>query len=175
MAQVRDIRLYRLLRPEAIELWEEIDLPLDDETGDEIHLPPRDVTVKVLNRCAEVLDRTGMVTNVKRLTDELLYRECQAPTALGDGIAIPHVRSKNVKDLLMCFLRFPQGAYMESLDGEPVYLVFGFVTPYYDEDTDYQKVYRKILIVLQTDPSFRQELMDMTDPGEMIRILRQRD
>jgi len=171
----RDIRLFRLLRPEMVELWERIDLPVDIETGEEIPLKADEVTVFVLRRCAEVLDRTGMVSNVKRLGDELLYRESQAPTALGNGIAIPHVRSRNVRELVMCFLRYPEGAMMESLDNEPVYLVFGIATPYYQDDTDYKRVYRKLLAILRDDPSFRVELMEMTDPGEIVPILRQRE
>jgi len=89
MTMQRDIRLFRLLRPEFVELWEEIKNPTDKSTGEEIVLDEREVTVLVLRRCAEVLEKTGMVSNVKRLGDELLYRESQAPTAIGKGIAIP--------------------------------------------------------------------------------------
>ncbi len=174
MMPQRDIRLFRLLRPEFIELWEEIDNPIDKSTGEEIILSKQEVTTLIIRRCAEVLDKTGMVTNVKRLGDELLYRESQAPTALGRGIAIPHVRSKNVKSLIMCFLRYPNGANMESLDGEPVYLVFGIATPYFDDANDYQKVYRKLLSMFDSDPSFREEIMEMEDAGEIVRIIRQR-
>ncbi|MCD6417367.1 PTS sugar transporter subunit IIA [bacterium] len=175
MVTRRDIRLFRLLRPEFVELWEEIENPVDRITGEAIPLSEEEVTVLVIRRCAEVLDRTGMVKNVKRLGDELLYRESQAPTALGRGIAIPHVRSKNVKDLIMCLLRYPDGANMESLDREPVYLVFGIATPYFDDANDYQKIYRKLFSIFDTDPSFVEELMAMQDAGEIVRILRQRD
>ena len=175
MPPQRDIRLFRLLRPNVVELWEHIEFPIDRVSGAEIPLNSREITVIVLRRCAEVLDRTGLVSNPKRLGDELLYREAQAPTTMGKGIAIPHVRSKNVKDLIMCMLRYPDGANMESIDGNPTFLVFGIATPYFKDDTDYQKVYRKLLSIFKTDPSFKTELMEMCDPGEVVRILRKRE
>jgi len=175
MPQQRDIRLFRVLKPEFVELREYVLQPDDEDEESEHVLSGKEITIQVIRRVAEVLDRTGMVTNAKRLGDELLYRESQAPTAIGEGIAIPHVRSKNVRDLIMCFLRYPEGAAMESLDGKPVYFVFGFATPIYDEDTDYQKVFRKLISIFQTDELFRMELMEMKDPGEIVRILRQRE
>ncbi len=145
---------------------------MDRLSGEPLSLSRRQVTEIVLRRCAEVLERSGCVTNVKRLGDELIYREAQAPTAIGNGIAIPHVRSKNVKELVMCFLRYPEGAEMLSLDGEPVFLVFGIVTSYYESDVAYQRVYRKLLSILRDVPSVYDELMEVTDPGEVLRILR---
>jgi fructose PTS system EIIBC or EIIC component len=175
MSAGRDIRLVRLLKLETIELDEHLDFDVDPET-DESKIPSeKEISEIVIRRCAEVLDRSGLVVNVKRLGDELLYREAQAPTAIGEGIAIPHVRSRNVRDLLMCFLRYPDGVPMESLDGKPVFMVFGIVTPYYEEDTDYQKVYRKLLSNIQADPAFREELMTLETPGEIIRSIRQRE
>lgn len=172
----RDLRLVRLLSPELVELWEYIEFELDEETGERIYPDESIITEIILRRVSEVLDRTGLVKNVKRLGDELLYRESQSSTVLGNGIAIPHVRSKNVRDLAMCFLRYPDGAPMEGVEGiEIVNFVFGIVTPIYEGDTDYQKVYRKLLNIFKTDPSFAEELMEMTAPGEIVRILKMRE
>ena len=169
----RDLRLVRLLSPDLVELWEYIEYEIDEETGERLYPDEFVITEIILRRVSEVLDRTNLVKNVKRLADELLYRESQASTVIGNGIAIPHVRSKNVRDLAMCFLRYPDGAPMKALTGiEIVNFVFGIVTPIYENDTDYQKVYRKLLNIFQTDPSFARELMEMTAPGEIVRILK---
>ncbi|MCD6595889.1 PTS sugar transporter subunit IIA [bacterium] len=171
----RDLRLVRLLSPKLVELWEYIESDIDDETGESTYPDEEIITEIVIRRVAGVLDRSDLVKNVKKLGDELLYRESQSSTVIGKGIAIPHVRSKNVRDLTMCFLRYPDGAPMKALDDiEIVHFVFGIVTPIYEGDTDYQKVYRKLLNIFITDSSFAEELIEMTDPGEIVRILKMR-
>jgi PTS system nitrogen regulatory IIA component len=81
------------------------------------------------------------VVNVLRLPEEvdrdylhqvLLAREELGSTGLGDGIAIPHVRSPivlhvNRPTLTLCFLETPVD--FKSLDGKPVDTVFTIVSP----------------------------------------------
>jgi len=157
-----------------VELWEYIDWEKDEQTG-EISPSLDEITESVLRRVAEVLDRTGLITNVKRLGDELIYRESQAPTVIGNGVAIPHVRSKNTRDLAMCFLRYPDGVPMLGAQNvEIVSFFFGIVTPIFESDTDYQKVYRKLLEIIMKDDLFLEKLTEINEPGEIVRILKLR-
>jgi PTS system nitrogen regulatory IIA component len=62
----------------------------------------------------------------------LLAREALASTAIGDGIAIPHVRSPIVlhvpcPQITLCFLEKPID--FGALDGEPVHILFSLVSP----------------------------------------------
>jgi len=175
--RVRDIRLYRLLADEdLVELWERVEPEIDPETGEEVYPSPEENMRMVLRRVAEVLDRSGNVVNVKRLVDELEFREKQAPTVLGHRIAIPHVRSKNARELTVCFLRFPEGIELPGPEGpEIINFIFGIISPIYEDDTDYQKVYRRLVRLYKDDPSLAQELEEMTFPGEIVRIFRVRE
>jgi PTS system nitrogen regulatory IIA component len=61
----------------------------------------------------------------------LLARENSGSTALGDGIAIPHVRSPLVLQgtpplVTLCYLKTPVD--FRAADGEPVHTLFTFVT-----------------------------------------------
>jgi PTS system nitrogen regulatory IIA component len=81
------------------------------------------------------------VVNVLRLPDEvdrefllrvLLAREAIAATAVGDGIAIPHVRNPVVQHvgrplLALCFLERP--IEYDALDGKPVDTLFTIISP----------------------------------------------
>ena len=83
----------------------------------------------------------GEVVRLLRLPDEvdrefllrvLMAREAIAPTAVGDGIAIPHVRNPVVLHIArpaiaLCFLDqpIPYGA----MDGKPVHLLFMIISP----------------------------------------------
>jgi nitrogen PTS system EIIA component len=81
------------------------------------------------------------VVELLRLPDEvdrgfllrvLLAREAIAPTAIGDGIAIPHVRNSVVlhvgrPSLTLCFLERP--IEYGALDGKPVDTLFTIISP----------------------------------------------
>ncbi len=59
-----------------------------------------------------------------KVRQELMEREKMASTALGLGVAVPHVRSPQVEDWALGFARTGQGLEWDSMDGQPVRLVF---------------------------------------------------
>jgi PTS system nitrogen regulatory IIA component len=66
------------------------------------------------------------------LLQTLLAREALGSTALGNGIAIPHVRNPIVgpageSAICLCFLRNPID--FDAVDGQPVTILFTLVTP----------------------------------------------
>lgn len=70
--------------------------------------------------------------NREQLVQVLLAREALASTAIGDGIAIPHVRNPIVLHvtrpaITLCFLEHPVD--FGALDGKPVYCLFTLVSP----------------------------------------------
>jgi len=82
----------------------------------------------------EVVELLRLPEEVDRpfLLRVLLAREAIAPTAIGDGIAIPHVRNPVVlhvgrPTIALCFLEQP--IEYDSLDGKPVQTLFTIVSP----------------------------------------------
>lgn len=68
----------------------------------------------------------------ERLRDALVAREGLAPTAIGDGLALPHLRNPLRLDLLpaaicLCFLEEPVD--WGAPDGQPVHTLFAVVGP----------------------------------------------
>ncbi|HOK65176.1 MAG TPA: PTS sugar transporter subunit IIA [Anaerohalosphaeraceae bacterium] len=66
------------------------------------------------------------------LLQMILAREAMASTAIGDGIAIPHVRNPIVLHIgepivSLCFLESPVDFH--ALDGKPVFCLFTLVSP----------------------------------------------
>ena len=64
-----------------------------------------------------------------RLMKVLLERERLGSTGIGDGIAIPHGKLKDIEDLVLSFGRSAEGIDFESMDGKPVHLFFLLVAP----------------------------------------------
>jgi len=86
---------------------------------------------EVLRNVVEVLRLPDEVDR-KFLLQVLLAREALESTAVGDGIAIPHVRNPIVLHVpqpvvTLCFLETPVD--FGALDGQPVHTLFTFISP----------------------------------------------
>ena len=80
---------------------------------------------------ADVLSTAPQVKDGAELTQEILKREELMSTAIGKGIAIPHVRLSSVTDLVMAVgvCRKPITDY-QTIDDEPVDLLFMIAAAY---------------------------------------------
>jgi nitrogen PTS system EIIA component len=61
--------------------------------------------------------------------DSLMQREKLGSTGLGQGIAIPHGRLPSITRVYGVFARLVNPIQFESVDGEPVDLVFALISP----------------------------------------------
>ncbi len=66
--------------------------------------------------------RDGLLADVRK-------REAQFTTALGDGIAMPHARSRHVSALTLCVARPGSPIPFDAADGRPVEIVFLVASP----------------------------------------------
>ena len=101
----------------------------------------------------------------------LVAREALASTAIGDGIAIPHVRSPIVLHVVrptitLCFLENPID--FGALDGQPVRCLFTTVSP---TVRAHLHVLSKLAFVLR-DPGFKDVLMRQGLREEILAELR---
>lgn len=58
----------------------------------------------------------------------MVERERKGSTGLGNGLAIPHGRSANIKDLHLLFVCEPEGREFEAYDKQPSYLFLAVLT-----------------------------------------------
>jgi len=127
------------------------------------------VRESVVAEITELLEATGEVGNPKRLFRDLHDREKRAGTAVGQGIAFPHVRTLQVKSFVMAFARSVEGLPFGAPDEEPVHLFFAMVAPPYD-DKVYLRTY-KSLATLLLQPDYYAQFLSVEDPGEILRTL----
>jgi nitrogen PTS system EIIA component len=59
----------------------------------------------------------------------LMDREALGPTGVGRGVAIPHARFPGVEDVVGLFVRLEKPVDFESIDRQPVDLVFALLAP----------------------------------------------
>ena len=86
---------------------------------------------EVLRTIVDVLPLPPGLNKIS-LWQMLIAREKMMPTAIGNGIAIPHVRNPVVLHIdqpfiSLCFLKKPVD--FKALDGKPVFIVFTILSP----------------------------------------------
>ncbi|MBF0198554.1 MAG: PTS sugar transporter subunit IIA [Planctomycetes bacterium] len=59
----------------------------------------------------------------------------KATTAMGRGIAIPHVRTLQAREFMIAIMRSDKGLYFNSMDEEPVHVFVGILSPPYEDKT----------------------------------------
>ena len=81
---------------------------------------------EVIKELVDALAAAGKIDSKdgKKLTAALMAREQLGSTGIGQGLAVPHAKHNSVGDLVAAFGRSKKGIDFDSLDGEPVYLVF---------------------------------------------------
>lgn len=124
----------------------------------------------ILDELVSLLETGGRIGNRTKLLNDFINREKKATTGIGSGIAIPHIRSLQSKEFMMAFARSTEGYDFESMDGKPTHLFFVMAAPPYDDDL-YLRVFKSLMEMLQYE-SFREELMSMSSPGEILRAVR---
>jgi mannitol/fructose-specific phosphotransferase system IIA component (Ntr-type) len=165
------MRLTRFLKPLQIKLelatreWE----ALPEGWGEERALWAKKEAV--LRELVEVLESTGKVANPSKLFTDLLNRERKATTAVGEGIAIPHVRTMQIRSFAMAFARSTPGLRFDAADGQPVHFFICVVSPPYD-DKLYLQVYKRIGEIFK-DSMSKQTLLEATDEHSVIQVLQQ--
>ncbi|MCP5432093.1 MAG: PTS IIA-like nitrogen regulatory protein PtsN [Alphaproteobacteria bacterium] len=79
----------------------------------------------------ELAARAAAVTGVeeREIFEVLLERERLGSTGVGDGVAIPHGKLKGLERLYGVFARLDRPIPFDSIDDEPVDLVFVLLVP----------------------------------------------
>jgi mannitol/fructose-specific phosphotransferase system IIA component (Ntr-type) len=151
-----------------LEMNSEFDPP---EEGEYSKKQIMDIKETILTELVDLMDQSEKVSNKHKLFVDLLNREKKASTAIGRGIAIPHIRSMQAKDFILVIGRKLEGYEFDSLDGQPVKLFFCMAAPPYD-DSLYLKVFKELAERFD-HPGFIENLLEAEDGHEIIRAFKE--
>jgi len=107
------------------------------------------------------------------LLTAITAREIMGTTALGNGVAFPHVRTKLTTRLLGALGLEPSGISFDALDGSPVYGVFLLLAPE-NANKEYFEVLGRITAIGK-DKSLRLQLRGCRSPEAVHLLLQQLD
>ena len=119
---------------------------------------------------SDVLATAPQIKNASELTEEILKREELMSTAIGKGIAIPHVRLSSVTDLVMAVgvCRKPITDY-QTIDDEPVDLLF-MIAAAYNQHSLYLKTISHFCAKLKQE-GIHEALVNSKTPEEVFGLL----
>ena len=124
----------------------------------------------VLVMMSEVLAKAPQVKNSAELLDAILKREALMSTAVGRGIAIPHVRLSSVTDLVMAVGISKRDILdFDAVDGNPVRLVFMIAAANNQHDY-YLQTISHFSAKLRNE-ELKSSLLNSTDPMEIYALL----
>jgi PTS system nitrogen regulatory IIA component len=127
----------------------------------------------VLEELASVLVAQRKLPDLERAVEVLLDREKLGSTGIGDGIAIPHGKIKDLGGVVASFGRSREGVDFESIDQKPTYLFFLLVAPENSAGIHLKALAR--ISRLLKDPNFRKRLMEAEDREKLFQIISEED
>ncbi|MEH7830153.1 PTS sugar transporter subunit IIA [Gemmobacter denitrificans] len=101
--------------------------------------------------------------------DGLQERESLGPTGVGHGIALPHARLEELKGIVGVFLRLEKPLDYDSVDRQPVDLVFGLFAPK-DSGVEHLKALALVSRTMR-DAGVCAKLRANVDPAKLYAIL----
>ncbi|WP_341961150.1 fructose-specific PTS transporter subunit EIIC [Planococcus maritimus] len=123
----------------------------------------------VLDELAGQLNEAGKLNDQQQFTKDILAREQQSTTGIGDTIAIPHAKSKAVKEPAIAFGRSHEGIDFESLDGQPAQLFFMIAATDGANDDHLEALSR--LATFLMDEKFRVNILEAESKQQVLDIV----
>lgn len=123
----------------------------------------------IINKMAELMLKTGRITDVNEYKELVFKREEEGTTGVGEGIAIPHGKGNCVTEPGLVAMVVPEGVEYNALDGKPVNLLFMIAAP----DTN-SNVHLDVLSRLSTmlmDADFKNKLISAKSKKEFLEII----
>jgi PTS system nitrogen regulatory IIA component len=107
--------------------------------------------------------------NEKAIFEILMQREKLGSTGVGNGVAIPHGKLPKLNKLFGLFARLERPVDFESLDGQPVSLIFLLLAPE-GAGADHLKALARVARVLR-DPDTARKLRESRDTEAIYAVL----
>ena len=105
----------------------------------------------------------------KTIFETLMQREKLGSTGVGNGVAIPHGKLPKLNKLFGLFARLERPVDFESLDGQPVSLIFLLLAPE-GAGADHLKALARVARLLR-DPDTANKLRDSRDADALYAVL----
>ena len=128
---------------------------------------------EALNEAIALMAESGKINDTEGYRRQVFAREEESTTGVGEGIAIPHGKCAAVNRPGLAAMVIKDGVDFESLDGEPVTLLFLIAAPD-TKDNVHLDVLSKLSMTLM-DEEFTKSLRNASTAEEFLEIIDKAD
>lgn len=128
---------------------------------------------EALDQIVALMTKSGKINDEAAYRKQVYAREEESTTGIGEGIAIPHGKCDAVDRPGLAAMVVRDGVEFDSLDGEPVTLMFLIAAPN-TEDNVHLDVLSKLSMMLM-DEEFTAKLRAAQSPEEFLEIIDKAD
>lgn len=121
---------------------------------------------ETIEKMVSLMAAGGNITDVERYKEGVFLREEEGTTGIGEGIAIPHAKTDAVAKPGLAAMVVKDGVDYDSLDGEPVHLIFLIAAPNTEDNVHLEVLSR--LSMLLMDDDFRANLQSAKSVEEFL-------
>jgi len=139
-------------------------------------LPPANILLdleasskKRLFELAAQMFEANQQLNQRIVFDSLFAREKLGSTGLGQAVAIPHGRIKNLREATGAFIKPLEPVSFDAPDGRPVSLIFILLVP--EQATDLHLQILGELAEMFSDKALRDKLLASHDANEIYQLI----
>ena len=120
---------------------------------------------------AQRLAEQGKIADTSAFLNEVFHRESLGPTALGEGLAVPHGKSAAVKEAAFAVATLSEPLAWEGVDGpEPVELIFLLAIPPNEAGSTHIQILTELTTRL-ADDRLRERVMAATSAEALLAAL----
>lgn len=123
----------------------------------------------MIDKLVDLVDASGNLVDKNEYKKQVLNREAQSSTGIGEGIAIPHAKTKAVKNPCIAAAISKNGVDYDSLDDAPAHLFFMIAAPDGANNTHLEALSRLSMILMDKD--FRESLMNCSSINEFLKLI----
>ncbi len=146
------MRITELLKPESIDL----------------NAAPKDKN-DTIRQAVALMAKSGNISDIEAYTKQVMAREEESTTGVGEGIAIPHGKCDAVTRPGLAAMIIRDGVDYESLDDEPVNVLFLIAAPN-TKDNVHLDVLSKLSVLLM-DEDFTAALKAAKTTDEFLKVI----
>ncbi len=134
---------------------------------------PGTTKTEILNKMIDLAATSDRVLDKEKMRSAILEREKIMSTGVGSGFAIPHGKTDAVQDIVAAFAITEQPIDYQSLDDQPVRIVFLLVGK--DNSVGPHIKLLSRISRLMNKEEFRKKLIDAESPSEILQIFKQEE
>ncbi|MBT6297567.1 MAG: PTS transporter subunit EIIA [Nitrospina sp.] len=123
----------------------------------------------VLEELSNFLKDRGEIPNKKNLLLSLIEREKLGSTGIGENVAIPHAKIRDIDKIITVFARSQIGVEFESLDQKPVNFIYLILAPE-NSTGQHLKALARISRLFK-NPSLRESVLRANEIDQIYSIL----